>query len=118
MRVLVADDNHEFAKALAGLVRACDHEVVATVTGGGISVIQSYAQHSPDVVLLDIMQPRLNGITVCRALLSRDPAAKVVLISGSMECDHPGMAHCGASGYLQKPLLFEELREVLEHSAA
>jgi CheY-like chemotaxis protein len=31
----------------------------------------SYAQHSPDVVLLDIMQPRLNGITVCRALLSR-----------------------------------------------
>jgi hypothetical protein len=35
-----------------------------------------------------------------------------------MECDHPGMAQCGASGYLQKPLLFNELREVLEHSAA
>jgi PleD family two-component response regulator len=61
MRVLVADDDRDFAAALSGLVRACDHEVVDTVTKGGLSVIQSYAQHQPDVVLLDIMQPRLNG---------------------------------------------------------
>ena len=118
MRVLVADDDRDFAAALSGLVRACDHEVVATVTKGGLSVIQSYAQHQPDVVLLDIMQPRLNGITICRALLSRNPQAKVVLISGSGETMHPSAGRCGAAGYLQKPLLFNELREVLEAAAA
>lgn len=118
MRVLIADDNLEFANALAGLVRACDHEVVATVTRGGISVLQSFAHHKPDVVLLDIMQPRLNGITVCRALLSRNPNAKVVLISGGRESDHPTASRCGASGYLQKPLLFAELQVVLDQAAA
>ena len=114
MKVLVADDDIDFATALTSLVRACDHEVVATVTKGGLAVIQSYAEHRPDVVLLDVMQPRLNGFTVCRALLSRDPSAKVVLISGAREQWHPSMKNCGASGYLQKPLIFDELREVLD----
>ena len=118
MKVLVADDDIDFATALTSLVRACDHEVVATVTKGGLAVIQSYAEHRPDVVLLDVMQPRLNGFTVCRALLSRNPQAKVVLISGSGETMHPSAGQCGAAGYLQKPLLFNELREVLEAAAA
>ncbi len=62
--------------------RECGHEVVGTVTGGGLAVIQAFARYEPDAVLLDLMMPRFNGLTVCHALLSRKPDAKIIFISG------------------------------------
>src|SRR5438874_12128824 len=113
MRILIADDDLEMAEAIAECVRGCDHEVVAKVTGGGLAVIQSYARHTPDVVLLDIMMPRCNGLTVCHALLSRNPAVKVIFMSGCMKGDHPFVSQCGAAGYLEKPVRMAQLRELL-----
>ncbi|HEV7866807.1 MAG TPA: response regulator [Chthoniobacteraceae bacterium] len=118
MRVLVADDDRDMAEVIASYVRELDHEVVETVTGGGLSVIQSFARHRPDVVLLDIMMPRFNGLTVCHALLSRDPNAKVVFVSGHVEGTHPFVSNAGAIGYLEKPIQREKLREILDAVAA
>ncbi|MDQ3624953.1 MAG: response regulator, partial [Verrucomicrobiota bacterium] len=96
MRVLIVDDDRELAEALAGFVRECKHEVVATVTGGGLPTIRSFARHQPDVVILDVMMPKFNGFMVCQQLLSRDPRVKVVLISGSVGSDYPSFATCKA----------------------
>ena len=114
MRVLVADDDRDLAAALADCVVACGHEVVDTVSGGGLAVIQSFARHEPDAVLLDIQMPRCNGLTVCHALLSRRPGTRVIFISGSVEGDHPFVSGCGAFGYLQKPVGLIELGEMLD----
>ena len=113
MRVLVADDDRELAAALADCVTACGHEVVATVSGGGLAVIRSFALHGPDAVLLDIQMPRCNGLTVCHALLSRKPDTKVIFISGRVEGDHPLVSGCGAAGYLQKPVGLVALQAML-----
>jgi DNA-binding response OmpR family regulator len=113
MRILVADDDRDLADALAEFVRECNHEVVDKVTGGGLAVIQSFARHNPDVVLLDIMMPRFNGITVCHALLSRKPDTKIIFMSGKVESDYPFLAGCGATAYLQKPVLLDSLRVLL-----
>ena len=113
MRILIADDDRDLADALAEFVRECNHEVVDKVTGGGLAVIQSFARHNPDVVLLDIMMPRFNGITVCHALLSRKPETKIIFVSGKVESDHPFVAGCGATAYLQKPILLDNLRVLL-----
>lgn len=117
MRVLVADDDRDVAAALADCVLACGHEVVETVTGGGLAVIQSFARHAPDAVLLDILMPRCNGLTVCHALLSRDPKARVIFISGSVESDHPFVESCGAAACLTKPVSLAELRAALDAPA-
>ena len=120
MRILVADDDRDLADALAEMVRECGHEVVDKVTGGGLAVIQSFARHLPDAVLLDIMMPRFNGLTVCHALKSRMPETRIIFVSGKVEGDHPMLANCDAAAYLQKPVSFNELRSVLsavEHSA-
>src|SRR5829696_108153 len=114
MRILIADDDRDLADVLAEFVRECNHEVVDKVTGGGLAVIQSFARHLPDLVLLDIMMPRFNGITVSHALKSRKPETKIVFMSGKVEGDHPFIAQCGASGYLHKPVRFEALREMLQ----
>jgi two-component system response regulator YesN len=118
MRILIADDDRDLAEAMAGYVRECHHEVVDTVTGGGLSVIRSFARYEPDVVLLDIRMPRFNGLTVCHALLSRKPEAKIVFVSGMIEGGHPFVKSCGATGYLAKPVLLADLREILGKLAA
>ena len=114
MRVLIADDDREMAEVLSEYVRECGHEVAASVTSGGLSVIQSFARHQPDVVLLDIMMPRFNGLTVCHALLSRNPEAKVIFVSGQVDGKHPFVSGCGASAYLQKPVSLSELRRAFD----
>jgi CheY-like chemotaxis protein len=113
MRVLIADDDREMAEALAELVRECGHEVVACVTGGGLSVIRSFAQHEPDVVLLDIMMPRFNGLTVCQALRSRYAGAKIIFVSGHVDGKHPFVSSCGPTACVKKPVSLDELREAL-----
>jgi response regulator NasT len=114
MRILIADDDKELANALADSVMACGHEVVGTVTGGGLAVIQAFARCPADAVLLDIHMPRYNGLTVCHALLSRKPDAKVIFVSGSADKTDPFVTNCGAAAYLQKPVSLAELRETLE----
>jgi CheY-like chemotaxis protein len=113
MRVLIADDDREVAEVLAAYVAECGHEVVATVTGGGLAVIQCFARFLPDAVLLDINMPRFNGLTVCHALLSRMPGTKIIFVSGSVDGSNPFVSACGASGYLQKPVSLAELRDAL-----
>lgn len=114
MRVLIADDDRDLAEVLAAFVVECGCEVVATVTGGGLAVIQAFARHKPDVVLLDIMMPRFNGLTVCHALRSRNPDAKIIFVSGQVDGSHPFVSGCGASAYLQKPVSLAALREALD----
>jgi len=114
MRVLVADDDKELAEALAHSVTECGHDVVGTVTGGGLAVIQAFARCQADAVLLDIMMPRFNGLTVCHALLSRKPDAKIIFVSGNMDKRDPFITGCGASAYLQKPVSLSELRDALD----
>lgn len=117
MRVLIADDDKAFAEYLAALVWACDHEVVGIVTGGGLAVLQSYWEHRPDVLLLDVMMPKFNGFTVCQQLLSRDPGACVILMSGLVASDFPRISSCKARGFIGKPLAFEDLRAALNKVA-
>src|SRR6187401_1919606 len=113
MRLLIADDDRDFAEVLAAMVQELGHEVVATITGGGLAVIQNYARYQPDVVLLDIMMPRFNGLTVCHALISRDANARVIFVSGRVDGGHPFVSAAGAIGYLEKPIDREKLRAVL-----
>jgi CheY-like chemotaxis protein len=113
LRVLVADDDREFAELLAEYVREFGHEVVAIVTGGGLEVIRRYGQFQPDVVLLDIMMPRFNGLTVCHALISRDPAAKIIFVSGQVAAGHPFIVGAGAFASLAKPIERQQLEAIL-----
>jgi CheY-like chemotaxis protein len=112
--VLIADDDRDLADAIAGYVRECGHEPVATISGGGLEVIRRYGQYEPDVVLLDIMMPRFNGLTVCHALLSRDPDARVVFISGQVESNHPFITGAGAVACLGKPIDRTKLAAILD----
>ena len=113
MRVLIADDQKNVGTALAAMVSECDHEVVEVVTSG-FEAIQAYNRHHPDLVLMDYYMPHLNGATACRNILSRHPAASVVLVSGVAGTED--LAHFGAIGMLTKPVELAQLECLLNSS--
>ncbi|HEY2342404.1 MAG TPA: response regulator [Chthoniobacteraceae bacterium] len=118
MRILIADDDLLVCELLREYVTACDHEVVETVSSGGAATIQSYNRHAPDLVLLDVLMPRCDGLLVCSNVLSRHPNAKIVLMSGQVQEDSQEVKNSGAVAYLHKPFNLDELRGVLDSLAA
>jgi CheY-like chemotaxis protein len=114
MRVLIADDDRKMAEMLAAQVTLCGAEVAGVVTTGGLDVIQQHHRLRPDLVIMDVIMPRFNGLTVCHAILSRYPEMKVVLISGFMSEHHPFIKNSGASMFLAKPFRLDQVRAVLE----
>ena len=110
MRVLIADDEGALVEGLCEFFRKAGHEV-CPVTTGGLDVLPAYDRFRPDVVLMDVMMPGFNGISIANALASRNPAIKLVLCSGAFSADHPFITGSCASRFLQKPFtLFEALR--------
>ena len=113
MRVLVADDEKGVATVVADLVRACEHEVVGVVNSG-LDAIRAYHEHKPDVVLMDFLMSRLNGLTACRNILCGDPAGRVVFLSGASGATQLSPQESGAVAVLQKPVAIEELKRLLD----
>jgi Response regulator containing a CheY-like receiver domain and an HTH DNA-binding domain len=114
MRILIADDQRTVGTTLAALVAHCQHEVVEVV-GSGLEAIQAYDRYKPDVVLMDYWMAKLNGATACRNIVSKDPAAKVILVSGWSPTQHP--EDSGAIAVLSKPVDLDRLEQALDDAS-
>lgn len=114
MRLLIADDDRELACAIASYLRHGNQAVISTVTTGGLDVLRSVSQFDPDVILMDIMMPRLNGLTLCRHILSRRPDVKIILLSGALGIESPFLAESGATAFIPKPIKLSELQRVFQ----
>ena len=116
MRVLIVDDDKVFARLLAQLVGVCQHEVVDVVSSG-LEAIRSYQKNKPDVVLMDFDMEKLNGLTACRNILSHDPAARVVFVTGIASEMDLSPAYSGAIAVLSKPIAVQQLKELFDRLA-
>jgi len=99
---------------MASYIRHCNEAVVSTVTTGGLDVLRSVNRFDPDVILLDIIMPKLNGLTICHHILSRRPNVRIILLSGTLHADHPFIAESGAAAFLPKPVRLGELQRVIQ----
>ena len=117
MRVLIAEDDKAVAGTLAAMVRSSKHEVVEIV-GSGLDAIHAYERHKPDVVVMDYLMSRLNGVTACRNILAKDPAARIILVSGAIGPKELSLSHSGAIAILQKPISVAQIQEVLDTLAS
>lgn len=117
MRVLIADDQKAVGISLAALVERCGHEVVQVV-GSGLEAIQAYTRHKPDVVLMDYSMPRLNGATACRMIISKDAAARVIIVSGAPASASAALKGSGALAIIPKPVDLDRLYNALYDAGA
>jgi DNA-binding NarL/FixJ family response regulator len=102
--VLVADDQAIVREGLQVILDAQDDITVAGEAGDGIEVLAGVREHRPDVVLMDIQMPRMDGIEATRRLLARDePAPRVLVLTTFGEDRFVYEAlRAGASGFLLK----------------
>ena len=110
-RIVVADDTDSIRALFQKLLSADGHEVITVEDG--IEALAAVQRHQPDVVLLDVGMPGLDGIEVCRRLKS-DPASRltpVVLVTGLSDLsDRIKGIEAGADDFLSKPVHPHELR--------
>ena len=114
LRVVVADDNVDFAESLQAILEMKGHEV--TVVHDGESALAAILRRPPDVAVLDIGMPGLNGYDVARRLRA-DPAtaslALVAVTGWGQAADKQAAAEAGFDRHLVKPLAPDELLDVL-----
>ena len=101
VRVLIVDDQEPFRRAMAAVVAATDgFSIVGSVTTGEESLAAVAALH-PDLVLMDVNLPGMDGVEATRLLVAEPTAPKVILLSTYDE-DQVDAAGCGASSYIAK----------------
>ncbi len=107
-RVLVVDDEVRIRSLMARSLGVEGHEVVTT--GDGIDALERLAQESFDLVLLDLMMPRCNGLAVLSAMRDRSDATPVIVLSGVTEVATRVQAlERGAVDVVAKPFSLVEL---------
>lgn len=118
-KVLLIEDDARLAERTAEYLRA--HEFQVELAGDGELGLQRALSGEHDVVLLDLMLPRLDGLEVCRQLRQRSPVPVVMLSARSEEIDRVLGLELGADDYLPKPYspreLVARIRAVLRRGA-
>lgn len=110
IRILVADDHVVVCKGLRSLLEAEPDFLVVGEVHDGLEILPLVAQLRPDILLLDIMMPGLNGLEVTRQIRQRQPNTRVVILSmHSSEAYVLEALRNGASGYLLKQSSEEDL---------
>jgi DNA-binding NarL/FixJ family response regulator len=121
VRVLLVDDEPMFREAVRALLEADGRVDVVGVAGNCPDAVElALAQH-PDVALVDLALPGVDGFETTRLLLAQQPAMKVVVLSGLSDGTEAGAAHdAGATGFLFKGGLHEEIADAImgAHGAA
>jgi len=114
IKIIIADDHKIVREGLKALLeKESDIEIIGE-TENGRDTINLTLELLPDVVIMDIAMPDLNGIETTRNILSKNPNIKVIALS--MHSNLPfiaGMLSAGASGYLIKDCAFEELKKAI-----
>lgn len=106
-RVLVVEDEPSFVEALsAGLRR---EGFALDIARDGREALDRFEACNPDVVLLDVMLPRLSGLDVCRAIRSRSNVPIIMVSAKGEEIDTVVGLEVGADDYVPKPYRFREL---------
>lgn len=120
VRVLVVDDEPAFREGLQVALSTEGFDV--SVAGDGEQALEQYAATRPDIILLDVMLPRMSGIDVCRTIRAESDTPIIMVSARREEIDTVVALEVGADDYVAKPYRVRELvarmRTVLRRSGA
>jgi len=114
--ILVVDDDDTTRHMLRLILQFAGYEVIEATDG--LKALAQVAAHQPDALILDVMMPNMDGLTVCRTLRAQPETADLCIIILSAVAEEESV---GANLYLRKPMnpndLIAHLEELLPHSA-
>ena len=101
VRVLIVDDQEPFRRAIAAVVSETDGFAVVATTASGEEALLAVARLRPDLVLMDVNLPGIDGIEATRRI-TRDADPPVVVLLSTYDQDEFDVSRCGAASYLAK----------------
>jgi DNA-binding NarL/FixJ family response regulator len=119
MKILLADDHKLLREGLRMLIEKLDRMIIVGEADNGVSAVRMARDLKPDLVLMDIAMPDLNGIEATRRIMTEAPGVKVIALS--MHADKRFVRHmfaAGAAGYVLKGSAFEEVAASIKTVAA
>jgi len=114
IRVLIADDHRLFAQALQAILATEDRIEVAGHASDGSEAVELEAELNPDVTLMDIAMPGMDGFEATRRIRLRKPNACILMLTGSnSRSDVDQARQAGAAGYVTKDRIAAELIDAI-----
>ena len=119
IRVLVVDDHAVVREGLRSFLDLQDRIAVVGEAGDGAEAVEAAERLRPDVVLMDLVMPRLDGVSAMRQVRERVPAARVIVLTSFLDDDRllPAI-RAGAAGYLLKNAQPQELARAIRTAHA
>jgi len=107
-KILVVDDEESIRASLAGILE--DENFIISFAGDGVMALEMVAKEMPDLVLLDIWMPRMDGIETLQKLKGINPELVVIMMSGHGTIETAVKStKMGAYDFIEKPLSLEKL---------
>lgn len=113
MQILIADDERDICEAVRKIVERAGHTCFAVLDGA--LAMEAFERERPDVVILDVMMPEVNGFELCRQLRERDARVPIIMLSAKSDIVDKGVGFAaGCDDYIAKPFNSQELAMRIE----
>ena len=113
---MIAEDTDTVRYALRVLVEHLGHQVVG-IAADGQDALEKYERVQPDVVLMDVRMPRMDGLTCTSMLTQHNPPARVIIVTAGRTTEADARK-AGARAYVEKPFDLQQLNAVIQSAAA
>jgi len=114
IRILIVDDHHIVRQGLAALLRTVPGIEVVAEAAEGEQAVELHRMHRPDVTLMDLRLPKMNGVEAITRIRERHPAARIIVLTTfDGDEDIYRALQAGAKGYLLKGMDLAELTEAI-----
>ena len=114
IKILIADDQELIRQSLKMMLNGVDDFEVTGTVSNGTDVIRSVRENKPDVILMDVRMPKMDGVVCTQVIKENSPEIKIIILTTFDDDEYVFNAiKNGASGYLLKGVSFEELTEAI-----
>lgn len=118
IKVLLADDHFVVRMGLAAVIGVEREFLLVGEATDGLEAVAQAAAHSPDVIVMDLMMPNLNGVQATERIVQRNPSAKVIILTSYGSTDDVARAlDAGACGALTKDASHDEIISAIRSAA-
>jgi two-component system, chemotaxis family, chemotaxis protein CheY len=117
-RIMIAEDSKASRMFLKDLLEITNHEIVAEAADG-LEAIEKFKSTRPDIVLLDLAMPKMDGLSAIREIKKVDENAKIILATASGNLNTINECiEAGAVTYILKPFKIEDLSHAIKETLA